>query len=439
MAVKSLRTVVSELLIKVSKNAYSNLALDGALQKASYSPKEKAFVSRLFYGVIERMITLDYVISLYSSKPLEKLDDAVLTVLRVGVYQLLYMSSVPDNAAVNESVKSVKQLGKSSAASYVNAVLRNLVRAGKSFDLPNASVKGLSANYSCPEDLIERLINQYGRERTEKFLEESLKPHKLYLRVNNTKISEYELAEHFKCKGVNVYSCEEADNCILAENFGSIEKDELFANGFYHVQDLSSQLCCKALNPEKGERILDICAAPGGKTFTMAEMTDDSCEIYSCDLHQKRVDLIKNGAERLGLESVSALQNDATVFNEKFGEFDKILCDVPCSGFGVIRSKPEIKYTPLADVEHLPQIQYDILCTAARYLKVGGELVYSTCTVLKEENECVIDRFLKEHGNFEGIPFFGELGSPFGGFKATIFADKMDCEGFFISKIRRNR
>ncbi|MGN0607854.1 MAG: 16S rRNA (cytosine(967)-C(5))-methyltransferase RsmB [Oscillospiraceae bacterium] len=434
---RSPRAAVADLLIKVSKNAYSNLALDGALQKSSYTPKEKAFISRLFYGVIERRITLDYIISLYSSKPLQKLNGAVLTVLRMGVYQIVFMDSVPDNAAVNESVGLVKQLGKSSAASFVNAVLRNFIRSGKTYALPEKTAKRMSIEYSCPEELVSRFTAQYGEKRTAEFLEASLSPHKLYLRVNNTKITADKLIELFAETGIGALKCDVDENCIEADSFGSVESSELFLKGYYHVQDMSSQLCCLALDPQKNDRILDICAAPGGKTFTIAEMTGDECQLCSCDLHSKRVELIRSGAERLGLKSITPLQNDAKVFNSDLGVFDKILCDVPCSGLGVIRSKPEIKYTDLSKIAGLPKVQYDILCTASEYLKPGGELVYSTCTVLKEENDDVIDRFLNEHSNFEKSCFLGRLGEPFGSYKTVMFAEKYDCEGFFISKIRR--
>lgn len=434
---KSARMIVCELLEKLEKSAYSNLALDGVLQCSDVSVRDKAFISRLFYGVIERKATLDYIISLYSSKPIQKLDAVILETLRMGIYQLLYMDSVPDNAAVNESVELVKQLGKKSAAPFVNAVLRSFIRDDKKFALPKDRIQKFCVEYSCSADLAKKLIDQYGEDKASEFLKRSLEPHKLYLRVNNTKTDRDSLIADFSKNGVSVKNCTLLDNCLEAEPFGSVENNELFKKGYYHVQDLSSQLCCAALEPKKGEKILDICSAPGGKAFTITEMAGDECELYACELHDKRVKLIKNGAERLGLKSIKALQNDAKVYNESFPKFDKILCDVPCSGTGVIRSKPEIKYADLKKFEGLPKIQYDILNTASKYLKVGGELVYSTCTVLKEENELVIDRFLKENKDFDGVPFLTDIGAPFGGYKASIIAESFDCEGFFISKIRR--
>ena len=434
---KSARMIVCELLEKLEKSAYSNLALDGVLQSSDVSARNKAFISRLFYGVIERKATLDYIISLYSSKPIQKLDAVILETLRMGIYQLLYMDSVPDNAAVNEAVELVKQLGKKSAAPFVNAVLRSFIRDEKKFALPKDRIQKFCVEYSCSADLAKKLIDQYGEDKTSDFLKRSLEPHKLYLRVNNTKTDRDSLIADFSKNGVSVKKCPLLDNCLEAEPFGSVENNELFKKGYYHIQDLSSQLCCAALEPKKGEKILDICSAPGGKAFTITEMAGDECELYACELHDKRVKLIKNGAERLGLKSIKALQNDAKVYNESFPKFDKILCDVPCSGTGVIRSKPEIKYADLKKFEGLPMIQYDILNMASKYLKVGGELVYSTCTVLKEENELVIDRFLKENKDFEGVSFLTNIGAPFGGYKASIIAESFDCEGFFISKIRR--
>ena len=338
---------------------------------------------------------------------------------------------------MNEAVELVKQLGKKSAAPFVNAVLRSFIRDEKKFALPKDRIQKFCVEYSCSADLAKKLIDQYGEDKTSDFLKRSLEPHKLYLRINNTKTDRNSLIEDFSKTGVSVKNCTFLDNCLEAEPFGSVENNELFKKGYYHVQDLSSQLCCAALEPKKGEKILDICSAPGGKAFTITEMAGDECELYACELHDKRVKLIKNGAERLGLKSIKALQNDAKVYNENFPKFDKILCDVPCSGTGVIRSKPEIKYADLKKFEGLPKIQYDILNMAAKYLKVGGDLVYSTCTVLKEENELVIDKFLKENKDFEGVPFLTDIGAPFGGYKASIIAESFDCEGFFISKIRR--
>lgn len=432
MSVKYPRFTVLELLNKMDSKAYSNLILNLALKETNLSERDKNFISKLFYGVVERKLTLEYIISVYSSKPLHKLDKSVLNILKMGVYQLIYMDNVPDSAAVNESVTLTKQCGKSSAAGFVNAVLRSFIRDGKRVTFPEDNVKRMSIEYSCSEGLVRQLCSDYSVEAVQDLLENSVTEHKTYLRVNSLKTSPERLIEELERLGVRAEKCPYAENCISAENLGSVEGSELFKGGLFHVQDLSSQLCCKALSPKAGETVLDICSAPGGKAFTFAELMNNTGRILACDLHQKRVNLIKSGAERLGTTIIEAICNDAKIFNESFPEADKVLCDVPCSGFGVIRSKPELKYTNLEDVKSLPKVQYEILTTAAKYLKCGGELVYSTCTLSRAENDDVIDRFLSENKNFVPAEIMG-----FNDYKMTIFPKDFDCEGFFISKIRK--
>lgn len=432
MSVKSARFTVLELLNKMDGKAYSNLILNSALNESSLSERDKGFVSKLFYGVVERKLTLEHIISLYSSKPLHKLDKAVVNILKMGVYQLLYMDNIPDSAAVNESVTLTKQCGKSSASGFVNAVLRSFIRDGKEVKLHDDDIKRLSIEYSCSEELLQQLCNDYSIEAAEQLLENSVAEHKTYLRVNSLKTDTKTLIGEFEKLGVHAEECPHAENCISAENLGSVENSELFKNGMFHVQDLSSQLCCKTLSPEAGETVIDICSAPGGKAFTFAEMMNNNGRILACDLHEKRVNLIKSGSERLGITIIESLCNDAKIFNESFPAADKILCDVPCSGFGVIRSKPELKYTDLEAVKGLPKVQYDILTTAAKYLKCGGELVYSTCTLSRAENDDIIDKFLSENKNFAPA----EIGG-YNDYKLTIFPKDFDCEGFFISKIRK--
>lgn len=432
MSVKSARFTVLELLNKMEVKAYSNLALNSALKESGLSERDKSFVSRLFYGVVERKLTLEYIVSVYSNKPLQRLDKSVLNILKMGVYQLLYMENVPDNAAVSEAVILTRQCGKSSAAGFVNAVLRNFIRDGKRVTFPKDEIERLSVEFSCSDGLVRQLCADYSFETARQFLENSLTEHKTYLRVNSLKTDVRTLIGELEKIGVWAEKCPAAENCVTAENLGAVESSELYRRGMFHVQDLSSQLCCKALNPAAGETVIDICSAPGGKAFTFAEMMNGRGRILACDLHEKRVRLIESGAERLGILIIEPLQNDANVYNESFPEADKILCDVPCSGFGVIRSKPEIKYADLNAVRGLPEVQYEILTTAARYLKSGGELVYSTCTLSRAENDGVIDRFLAENKDFAPceIPEFGS-------YKKTIFPKDFDCEGFFIGKVRK--
>lgn len=437
MSVKSPRFTVLELLNKMDNGAYSNLVLDSVLEGRSFSDRDKSFISRLFYGVLERRLTLEYVISAYSNKPLHNLDTSIVNILKIGLYQLLYMDSVPDNAAVNESVVLAKQSGKSSASGFVNAVLRNFIRDGKKIKFPENKTESLSIEYSCDPELTQKLVSEYSYDLAEDLLMSSVTPHKTYLRVNNLKIKADDLVKRFIDSGVSAEICDVTDNCITVENLGCIEKNTLFLQGLFHVQDLSSQLCCKVLDPQPGETVVDICAAPGGKTFTFTEMMNNNGRVIACDLHKNRVKLIENGAERLGISIIETFQNDAKIFSEKIPVADKVLCDVPCSGFGVIRSKPEIKYTALQDIKRLPEIQYEILSTASKYVKQGGELVYSTCTLNRDENDGVIDRFLAEHSDFEPVNILENFKNVSQGYKATIFPKHFDCEGFFISKIRK--
>lgn len=428
----SVRFTVLELLDRMDKKAYSNLLLDQGINKLQQ--RDKAFASRLFYGVLERKLTLEYIISGYSSRPIDKIDNSVLNILKMGIYQILYMDSVPDSAAVNESVNLAGKCGKKSASGFINAVLRNFIRDGKKFDLPDNRYERLSVEYSCGRELTELLCKDHSFEKAEKFLENSLTPHKLYIRVNTLKTTCAGLMEIFERSGIKAEICRTVPDCISIENAGDIEEIEAFRAGMFHVQDLSSQLCCKALAPVKGDTVIDVCAAPGGKSFTAAEMMENNGRIISCDLHKNRVGLIEKGAEKLGISIIEPICNDASVRNENFPEADKILCDVPCSGFGVIRSKPEIKYTNINDIKGLPEIQYKILKTASSCLKDGGELVYSTCTLNKAENDDVIERFLKENDGFEPVTLNNINENSF---KLTIFPQDLDCEGFFISKIRK--
>ena len=436
MNIKSTRLIVLELLNKMDQGAFSNLALDSMLNGTDFSERDKAFISRLFYGILERKITLEYIISVYSSKPLSKLDQIIVNVLEIGLYQIMYMDSVPDNAAVNETVNLTKQVKKASAAGFVNALLRNFIRDGKIIKYPENKIQRLSVEYSCNIQLVDKLCLYYSYDCIKNFLKSSLEPHKTFIRVNTLKNSTIELIEKLHVIGINAEKSEFVSDCLYVDKINNLESCELFTEGCFHIQDLSSQLCCKMLDPQSNDIVIDICAAPGGKTITIAELMNNQGRIIAADLHEKRVKLIDKHAKCYGIDIIETMQNDAKFFNPKFPLADKILCDVPCSGLGVIRSKPELKYINLEKINNLPDIQYKILSTASRYLKKGGELVYSTCTVNKAENDEIIDKFLYEHQNFIPVEIMNSY-SGFSGYKATIFPEHFDCEGFFISKIRK--
>lgn len=415
------------------KNGYSNIVLDSALSESGMDDREKKLCAAVYYGVIERKITLDSIISGYSRQKITKLRPDILNILRAGIYQLLYMDSVPDSACVNESVKLAKQMKLTQLSGFVNAVLRGFIRDGKTVKLPSDKIGSLSVRYSAPEELVRHLLNNYGEENGVSLLEGSVGRPPTVIRLNTLKKRREEILKEIADLEPVPAACPDA----FIINSGNVTGHSAFKKGLFHVQDTASQLCCMALSPKKGETVLDLCAAPGGKSFTMAELSEDGGKILSFDLHENRVRLIESGAERLGLKSVFPRQGDALAHYPELEGADKILCDVPCSGLGVIRRKPEIKYKNFEEFKELPQIQYKILENASAYLKAGGELVYSTCTLNPAENESVVGQFLEEHSNFKGVSFLEELGEPFGGYTASIFPKHFGSDGFFIAKIVR--
>ena len=431
-------TVVKMLMKMDSSEAYSNLLLDHVFSETDLSERDKAFAAALFYGVLERRLTLDYIIEKNSKIPFAKLDPAAVEILRTGLYQLLYMDSVPESAAVNESVKLCKKLKCFSAQGFVNGMLRSFIRGGKKISYMGLEPeKRLSVEYSCPEWLTAKLISEYGTEFAVKALKASVGRPPVYARVNTLKTTTEkllaELAKH-KIKAVPYPGLE---NCIKLEKPGDIEKCAPFRQGMFHVQDISSQLCCLTLRPVVNETVLDVCAAPGGKSFTLAELMGNNGRLYSMDLHDMRVGLIEDGAARLGIKILTAMQNDASKFNGQLPQADRVLCDVPCSGLGVIRRKPEIKFKSPEDFAGLPEIQYQILETSARYVKPGGTLVYSTCTLSRAENDDVAKRFAAAHPEFlpivQPVPYAGAAGEPM----RTYCPDENGGDGFFTAAFRR--
>lgn len=430
-------TVVKMLMKMESSEAYSNLLLDHAFNEAELSDRDKAFAAALFYGVLERRLTLDHVIRTNSKIAFEKLDKAAVQILRTGLYQLLYMPSVPESAAVNESVKMCKKLKCFSAQGFVNGMLRSFIRSGKKISYLGISPeKRLSVEYSCPEWLTEKFISEYGMDFAVRALKASVGKPPVYARVNVLRTTTDKVIAELAKHRIKAAPYPGLVNCIRLEKAGDIEKCAPFRQGLFHVQDISSQLCCLTLRPVVNETVLDVCAAPGGKSFTLAELMGNNGKLYSMDLHDMRVGLIEDGAARLGIKIITAMQNDASKFNGALPQADRVLCDVPCSGFGVIRRKPEIKYKPPEEFAGLPEIQYQILETSARYVKSGGTLVYSTCTLSRAENDDVADRFAASHPEFMPIVQPVPLSAP-GDYKRTYCPDENGGDGFFTASFRR--
>ncbi|MDR1673848.1 MAG: 16S rRNA (cytosine(967)-C(5))-methyltransferase RsmB [Oscillospiraceae bacterium] len=399
-------------------NGFSNIVIGSAFVGTDISDADKNFCTALYYGVIERKITLDHIISGYYKK--EKMDLTVRNILRCGMFQLKYMDSIPESAAINESVKLTRKLGVSSTSGLVNAILRQFTR--DSLKIPEPVTEPVK--YSAPQSLIDMLKQAYGEEETVGFLDNSFQKPPVFLRLNT--FVNAEIPESFKESPI-LPQCYEFSGNFLAT--------DAYKNGLFYVQNLSSQLCAVALDPKPGDTVLDLCAAPGGKSFTLSQLMGGKGIIHAFDLHENRVKLIKNGAKHLNIPNITVKCGNSAEYNENIPFADKILCDVPCSGLGVIRRKPEIKYREYA--QELPELQYKILSNAAKYLNSGGELVYSTCTLNPCENEKVTERFLLEHTDFKGIGFLKDLGEPFGNYTATVLPRHFNSDGFFIAKFTK--
>ena len=437
---KKPRQTAFEILMRVEKDkAFSNKALDNALKKLEYARQDSVFVSALVYGVLERKITLDYQISRFLTKSINRLKTDVLTILRMGMYQLLYMDKVPVSAAVNESVKLAKVNRCEYSSGLINALLRKA--SDKTIVYPEKTdfLEYLSVKYSVEKWIAKLFVDSYGEENAVAVLEDSFGRAPIYIRVNTLKTSKSELKELLSAQGVEVEETNMVDNALLINNFDSIYKNELYQKGYFHVQDLASQLCCMALSPQKGEILIDMCSAPGGKSFTSAELMENEGEIRSYDLYDHKIEVIKSGAERLHIDIINASVRDSSILDKSEKLADRVLCDAPCSGLGTIRRKPEIRYKSFDEISSLPDIQLQILKNAAEYVKINGILVYSTCTLNRDENECVVEKFITENPNFEVVPCLEHLDCYRDNNMVTLMSHKNSTDGFFVCKtIRKN-
>ena len=412
---KDSRLIAFEILHEVFKNnAYSNIAIDKALKDVNL--KDKPFVSSIVYGVIERRITLDYILNEHlSSKPKQK----IMLVLYIGAYQLYFMDKVPSSAAINTSVNLAGEVGLAYYKKLINAVLRKVDSNRIDFN----STDDLSVKYSCPQNLINMWKKMYGEENTLSILNSINGRPPVFAVPNTLYIDCDELQYELLNSGIE---CELVNDIVRIISSFDLSDCKPFKDGLFHIEDMSSYSCAVALEAKEGETVIDVCSAPGGKAYTIAERMNNSGKLYAFDLYEHRVELIKQGAGRLGITNITAQVNDATVYNQDIPLADKILCDVPCSGFGIIRRKPEIRYKELDSVKELPEIQFGILSTSAKYLKTGGRLVYSTCTLNKRENEKVVERFLENNKSFSLL------------YDKTIFPSADGGDGFYYAVIQKN-
>jgi 16S rRNA (cytosine967-C5)-methyltransferase len=421
---KNSRHIAAEAILKVTfEGGYSNLVLNNLLSESDLPPSDKALATAIFYGTLDRMVTIDFYLKKLIKTPLKKLAPYTLAVLRCAVYQLKYMDKIPDSAAVNEAVKLIKNSSEAFNASFVNGVLRNIIRT--EIPLPTGnSIYDISVAFSCPDWIVSILIRDYGIEFAKNFLKNALSAPPIFLRVNTVKTDKESLKGEMKREGVQTFDSALDTALAICVN-GSVEELSAYKEGKCFVQDLSCQFAVDMLDIKPDSRVLDLCAAPGGKSFSAALYAKSGC-VISCDLYEHRAGLILKGAQRLGLDNVMVKASDATRLDDELGVFDRIICDVPCSGLGVIRRKPDIKYKPRDNFEELIKTQRAILSNADNYLSTGGKLLYSTCTLNKAENRENVDWFLENHPNYSLIS------------EETFFPEKNDTDGFYAAVLAKN-
>lgn len=412
------------MLLAIDRDGqYSHLVLRDVLDKYQYlSKQERAFLTRLTEGTVERMLTLDYVIDQFSKTKVKKMKPLIRELMRLSVYQIMYMDGVPDSAVCNEAVKLARKRGFSGLSGFVNGVLRSVARGWKDVTFQNESVR-----YSVPEWIIDGWNADYGRDVTEKMLEAFMQPAKITVRTNTQKCTPEELKDRLSQEGVTVEAIEGISYAFALSGFDYLAGLGSFQDGWFYVQDISSMTVAHAADPKKGDYIIDVCAAPGGKSSHLAELLDGSGMVEARDLTEYKVGLIEENILRYDLHNMKAVQQDATLFDEASVEkADILICDLPCSGLGVIGRKSDIRYKMTAEKAHdLAVLQQEMLDTVWKYVKRGGKLIYSTCTIHKEENEDNVAAFLQKHPQFTLVE------------QRQIFPME-GSDGFFVAKMIRS-
>ncbi len=425
------RELALKILYKIEQEeAYSNIVLNDELNKnrKQLTEKDIGLISELVYGVTSWKLTLDTIIKKYSKIRLKKISHWILNILRMGIYQIIFLDKIPKSAAVNESVNLAKRYGHSSSSNFVNAILRKIEK--KDFeDLFQIKdhVERISKTTSMPEWMIKELLKNNKIEEVKQICENcNIKP-KITIRVNTLKTTVDNLIEKLKERNIDSKKTD-YENFLIINQVKNIENLELFKQGFFTIQDISAGLTASILAPEKGECVLDACSAPGGKTTYLAELMENQGKIEAWDIHEHRTKLVEKNANRLGISIIETKVKDATIYNGKLNnKYDKILLDVPCLGIGVIKRKPDIKWKRKPeDIEQITNTQKKILENCSKYLKRGGYLVYSTCSIFREENEEIIYEFLSKNDEFEI-------------FENNIinFLPNEEKDGFFICKLRK--
>ncbi|MEI6131924.1 MAG: 16S rRNA (cytosine(967)-C(5))-methyltransferase RsmB [Bacillota bacterium] len=429
------RFLAVTLLYKIEfEGKYSNFSLSNEFYREEISSKDRGMLVELVYGVLERKITLDYYISRFSSVPVRKLDPYVLIILRISVYQLVYMNKVPGYSICNEAVNLAKKLAPRQTG-FINAILRNMSK--EKLSLPSYSkkyfhshIRFLSVKYSMPEWIIERLSKTHHENFIEKLFSKMNTNANFCIRVNKLKTSIEGLIEPLESKGFHLSKSKLSEYSLIVENPQGIIETQEFLDGLFYIQDTAATLTSEILSPKRGEVVLDACCAPGGKTTHIAELMSNEGEIVACDLYENKLKIVNQNALRLGITIINTMHIDSKKYFPEFDKrFDKVLLDVPCTGLGIMGRKPEIRWErKIEDFEALNSIQLELLENCSKYLKIGGELVYSTCSIDSSENEEIINKFVEDNAEFEFCFDFKYR---------TYFPHVDNCDGFFISKIRR--
>lgn len=424
------------------QGGWSDAILKKRLTDGQLDSRDSALATQLCFGVLQNRLLLDFYLSHFSNLPLKRMEGRVVEALRLGAYQMIFLDKIPHSAAVNSSVELTRKFCKNPrAAGMVNGILRNLER--NIDNLPtipqNDPASYLSTLYSHPAWLVGELLTALGSEETARLLAADNGPAPITAMANTTKTTVEELAAALEGEGVTAQPHPWLANCLILSKTGSLERLKAFQDGLFYIQDPASKLAALALDPKPGMKVLDCCAAPGGKSFACAIQMEGTGEVISCDLHPHKKKLIQAGADRLGFHNITPMTADGKVFRPQWeNAFDRVLVDAPCSGLGVIRKKPDIRYKDPEPLKDLPQVQRAILDNAARYVKRDGLLVYSTCTLLRRENEEVALSFLENHPDFkvEGFPLPEYVGDARTGM-LTLWPHRQGTDGFFICKLRK--
>ena len=428
-------TALNALITCRRQSGWSNAVLKQTIARDKLDPREAALATRLCYGVVQNRGRLDFYLRQLLTGSLKKLHPAVRDILHMGLYQIYDMDKIPDSAAVNESVTLARKYGAPGSDRLVNAVLRNAVRTKGTLQEPTS----YEDRYSHPAELVSLLKTALPKGSLEGVLKANNQAPKTVIQVNTLKTTTDALLEQLHRERVEAEPHGWMPECLVLGSTGSLEKLPSFQQGLFYVQDPASRLSVRCAGLQKGFRVLDCCAAPGGKSFAAAMAMAGTGSICSCDVHPHKIKLIENGASRLGIEILQARLQDASEFVPEWeGAMDAVLVDAPCSGLGIIRKKPDIRYRDLKENEALPALQKKILANQARYVKKGGVLLYSTCTLLPGENQDVVEDFLKTHPDFslEKLPLPAPFPENTTGL-LTLLPGQWDTDGFFISKMRR--